>query len=97
MMAAVRLLRWWLASSECFMVIARGLQAAAFAVGIERGVAAMKEDRFYRQGSLATVFRVKRNSSFGQSVCYFTVPPRAHPSAGSPSGSLARSSSSTEW
>jgi hypothetical protein len=41
MMAAVRLLRWWLASSECCMVSEGGLQA--FAVGIERGVAGMKE------------------------------------------------------
>ena len=45
----------------------------------------MKEDRFIR----IPCEDLKRNSSFGQSVCHYTAPPRAHPSAGSPSGSLA--------
>ena len=95
MMAAVRLLRWWLASSECFMVIARGLQAAAFAVGIERGVAAMKEDRFNRipceeefMGVLVNSHHLVSQSVISRSRPALTPPPARRP-APSPSGSAA--------
>ena len=94
MMAAVRLLRWWLASSECFMVIARGLQAAAFAVGIERGVAAVKEDRYNRipceeefMGFLVNSHHLVSQSVISRSRPALTPPPARRPA---PSPGLAQ-------